>query len=96
MIHYQLLENSCSIMDLGNHRIKMKKKKKQKETEFSYVIAHSDKDGILCPYMMHNSEVFAGTIEDAKRDLEYAKREDYEEEWRIFVLSELDTSQETL
>jgi len=59
--------------------------------EFNYVIGHYWEDnGSIAAYMMFNNEVFYGTMNQAKKDLKYVKRQDPDQEWKIFVVKELE------
>ena len=70
------------------------------EKQFNYIIGHLYED--ICgnehvkPFSTHNQEVFFGSLEDAKDSLNDIMCAYQEEDWKIFVLSELDCPQETL
>ena len=47
-------------------------------------------DSIGC-YMMHNHSIFFVTLQSAKNTLEYVKKQSPDKDWRIFVVSELES-----
>ena len=58
---------------------------------FNYAVGRYWKDGssAICVYAFGN-EVHFGNIKDAKSFLEYVKEQEPEEDWKIFVLKELE------
>lgn len=57
--------------------------------EFNYVIARPWHDGTnaLCSYMMYGGQVLHGTIDDARKSLEYVisqKEDDDESDYQIY------------
>jgi len=56
--------------------------------QINYVVAHywDDEPSRLGAYMIHNSEVQFGTIEDAKTFLKYVRKASPEHKWKIFQL----------
>lgn len=47
-------------------------------------------DSIGC-YMMQNHSIFFVTLQSAKNTLEYVKKQSPDKDWRIFVVSELES-----
>jgi len=88
-----LIDKISAELKKANKRAKIKKKNKKK---FGFIIGHYDEDGWISAYAICNSEVFYGTMEDAKHNLEFVKENDDEEDWKIFALHELDSLQENL
>lgn len=58
------------------------------KVKINYVVAHywDDEPSRLGAYMIHNSEVQFGTIEDAKTFLKYVRKKSPEHKWKIFQL----------
>lgn len=56
--------------------------------EFNYCIAsqwpQSDR---ICAYMIHSSEIFYGSEDDAESALEWAKRSSPDKQWRIVKIN---------
>lgn len=58
--------------------------------ERNYIIADywEGDSGSLKTYMIHGSDVFHGTLEEAQNTLSYIKRVRPEDNWRIFYVEE--------
>jgi hypothetical protein len=58
------------------------------KVKINYVVAHywDNEPMRLSAYMLHNSEVQFGTIEDAKTFLKYVRKARPEYKWKIFQL----------
>ena len=57
--------------------------------KINYSIAQYWPSGAIGPYMVTNSEVLHGTIEEAKETLDFVKKQLPEKDWRIFQLVQL-------
>lgn len=57
--------------------------------EFSYCIGTSDKDGYISCYMCYNSQVFFGTIEEAKQTLAQISNQSNNWSYKIYKLVEM-------
>ena len=57
--------------------------------KINYSIGKYWPTGAVATYMISNTEVFNGTIEEAKSTLEYVKKQSPDNDWRIFQLIQL-------
>jgi hypothetical protein len=65
---------------------------KSNKKEFNYVIGRywQGDSGSIGAYSIFNTDVFYGPMNQAENDLNYVKKQDSDNDWKIFVVKELE------